>query len=88
MYKVLYICYLTRKGVQKQKAFITKSTKNSRVECTPGGINKEIHELLVEVCFFKTKEDALKDARTYCHPDDIFMDGGRKSQLPSIHPIT
>lgn len=79
-YKVLYICYLTRRGVQRQKAYISKATENSRVEWLPFeespkesiAIPKELHMPLIEVKFFKTKEDALKDAHTYCYPNDIF----------------
>ncbi len=82
-YKVLYVCYLTRRGVQRQKAYITKATENIRIEClgrlpfeeSPKegmSIPKELHTPLIEVKFFKTKKDALKDAHTYCYPNDIF----------------
>lgn len=78
-YKVLYVCYLTRKGIQRQKAYISKATENIRVEWLPfkespipKNLPMELHMPLIEVVFFKTKEDALKDAHTYCYPGDIF----------------
>ncbi len=68
-YKVVYVCYLTRRGVQKQYAFVSKATEDVRIDSVT---DKELHFPLVTVEFFKTRENALEDARKYCSPECIF----------------
>ncbi len=71
-YKVIYVCYLTQSGVQKQFAFINKATDNICISDTNTAINKELHMPLIHVAFFDSKEKALEDAKMFCRLDCIF----------------
>lgn len=73
-YKIVFLCYLTRRGVQKQKAFISGATEKVRISDSNQNVDKEIHMPLVTVEFFETKEEALKEAKIYCRPEDIKVD--------------
>lgn len=68
-YKVVYVCYLTRRGRQKQFAFISKARQAVRISEM---LDTELHKPLIEVEYFKTEEEARADAMKYCGPGYIF----------------
>ncbi len=71
-YKVVFVCYLTRRKVQKQMAFISKATAEVSISDEFEAIDRELHQPLITVEFYETKAEAFKQARLYCSADNIF----------------
>ena len=69
-YKVIFVCYLSKRGVQHQLGFLTKVNQNIRLNDS-NYLPKFMKNPLIDIEFFKTKEEALKELNIYCPKKDI-----------------
>ena len=73
MYKVVFVCGLSRRGTQRQMAFISNALSDVRLDSDCSPMWKELHLPLIDVQFFKEYNKALNCARMYAPDRDIFI---------------
>ena len=73
MYKVVLVCGLSRRGTQRQMAFISDALCDVRLDSDCSPMWKELHLPLIDVQFFKGYNKALNHAKMFAPDKDIFI---------------
>jgi len=73
MYKVVFVCGLSRRGTQRQMAFISDALCDVRLDTDCSPMWKELHLPLIDVQFFKGYNKTLDYVRMYSPDRDIFI---------------
>lgn len=84
MYKVVFVCGLSRKGTQRQMAFISNALSDVRLDSDCSPMWKELHLPLIDVQFFKGYNKTLSYVKMYALDKDIFIWDGKNKNWNNI----
>lgn len=84
MYKVVFVCGLSRKGTQRQTAFISKASDDVRLDSDCAPLWREIHLPLIDVNFFKTFKKSMEYSLMFAPKNEIFLWDKENNQWKAV----